>query len=136
MDRNGNQWTGDEVDADARGEGAASGSGGNRDGGGTEDGSARQRSIDTAAEASVRLSGDDEAPATTAGGGAASDSDCGHDGRCDETAARPDRRRRPDEDEPDRRTRGGQRQAKVEDRPNVRTTTPEAYPDKAKGSDL
>lgn len=43
---------------------------------------------------------------------------------------------RPDEDYTDRRARGGQRQEKVEDRPNVGTTTPEAYSDKAKGSDL
>ena len=43
---------------------------------------------------------------------------------------------RPEADEPDPRTRGGQPQEDVEDRPNVGTTTPDAYPDKAKGSDL
>lgn len=33
---------------------------------------------------------------------------------------------------PDPRTGGGQPQEKVEDRPNVGTTTPEAYPDRDK----
>jgi hypothetical protein len=35
---------------------------------------------------------------------------------------------RPDHDAPDPRTRGGQPQEKVEDRPNVSTVTPEDYP--------
>jgi len=42
---------------------------------------------------------------------------------------------RPNADQPDRRTRGGQAQEAVEDRPTVGTTTPDKYPDKAKGSD-
>ncbi|WP_454884925.1 hypothetical protein [Sphingomonas oryzagri] len=43
---------------------------------------------------------------------------------------------RPDDDEPDAGTPGGQKQEKVEDRPNVGTTTPDKYPDKASGKDL
>lgn len=58
----------------------------------------------------------------------------------DQDAMRPQRGplgdARPDQDAPDPRTRGGQKQEDVEDRPNVSTTTPEAYPDKAKGTDL
>jgi hypothetical protein len=41
-----------------------------------------------------------------------------------------------DADKPDAGTRGGQSQEKVEDRPNVSTTTPDKYPDKASGKDL
>jgi hypothetical protein len=33
-------------------------------------------------------------------------------------------------------TPGGQKQEKVEDRPNVGTTSPDKYPDKASGKDL
>lgn len=33
----------------------------------------------------------------------------------------------------DRKPEGSRPQEKVEDRPNVGTTTPDAYPDKAKG---
>ena len=39
-------------------------------------------------------------------------------------------------DKPDPRVRGGQPQEDVEDRPSVGTTTPDQYPDKAKGTDL
>ena len=35
----------------------------------------------------------------------------------------------PNVQDPDPRTRGGQRQEKVEDRPSVGTVTPEDYPD-------
>jgi hypothetical protein len=42
----------------------------------------------------------------------------------------------PNEDDPDPRTRGGQRQEKVEDRPVVGQVTPEDYPEdqRAKGA--
>lgn len=43
---------------------------------------------------------------------------------------------RPDEGESITDTPGGQKQEKVEDRPNVGTTTPDKYPDKASGKDL
>lgn len=39
-------------------------------------------------------------------------------------------------DKPNAGTPGGQKQEKVEDRPNVGTTTPDKYPDKASGKDL
>ncbi len=42
----------------------------------------------------------------------------------------------PDDDKPDAGTPGGQNQEKVEDRPNVGTTTPDQYPDKASGKNL
>jgi len=35
----------------------------------------------------------------------------------------------PDDDDPDPRTKGGQPQEKVEDRPSVSTVTPEDYPE-------
>jgi len=35
----------------------------------------------------------------------------------------------PNDDEPDPRTKGGQPQEKVEDRPSVSTVTPEDYPE-------
>lgn len=43
---------------------------------------------------------------------------------------------RPNPDGPGPRTRGGQNQEDVEDRPNVSTVSPEDYPDKANGKDL
>ena len=36
---------------------------------------------------------------------------------------------RPNDDHPDPRTKGGQPQEKVEDRPSVSTVTPEDYPE-------
>jgi hypothetical protein len=43
---------------------------------------------------------------------------------------------RPSPDAPDPRTRGGQPQEDVEDRPSVGTVKPEDYPDKASGKDV
>jgi hypothetical protein len=43
---------------------------------------------------------------------------------------------RPNPDAPDPRTRGGQPQEDVEDRPNVSTVKPEEYPEKASGKDV
>lgn len=43
---------------------------------------------------------------------------------------------RPDPGGPDPRTRGGQPQEDVGDRPNVSEVSPEDYPDKASGKDL
>ena len=40
---------------------------------------------------------------------------------------------RPDHDAPDPRTRGGQKQERVENRPNVGVVEPEDYPDPAGG---
>ena len=39
-------------------------------------------------------------------------------------------------DKPDTGTPGGQSQQNVEHRPNVSTTTPDKYPDKASGKDV
>ena len=72
MDRNGDQWTGDEIAAEAQGEGVTSG--GSRDSADkkpkAEENAARQRSIDTAAEEAVRLNDEANVAPTTAGSGA------------------------------------------------------------------
>jgi hypothetical protein len=72
MDRNGDQWTGDEIAAEAHGEGAASGGGSHSPDKKpkAEESVARQRSIDTAAEDAVRPDDEADLAPTTAGSGA------------------------------------------------------------------
>lgn len=79
MDRNGDDWTGDQVDADASAEGAGAGAGGsdNRadDRSSTEPRTPRGRSVETAAEESVKLNYGGAAPATSVGSVATGESD-------------------------------------------------------------
>lgn len=73
MDRNGDDWTGDQIEADAQGKSAGSGGASNRAEAraSTEDKAPRPRAVDTAASGSVQPDDGGAAPATTAGSGAA-----------------------------------------------------------------
>jgi hypothetical protein len=77
MDRNGEDWTGDQIEARASGDAAGAGGDDNRAEahGSTEDSAPRRRSVGTAAEKSVTLNDDGAATVTSAGSGAAGGSD-------------------------------------------------------------
>jgi hypothetical protein len=77
MDRNGDDWTGDQVMAEAAGEAAGTGGSGNRadNRSPTEDGAPRARSVETSASEGVAMNDDGAAPVTTGGSGATGESD-------------------------------------------------------------
>lgn len=75
MDRNGDDWTGDQVEAEARGEDAVTGGADNRADARRGDKAPRQRPVNTAGEESVRFNDDGDVSTTTAGSGATGESD-------------------------------------------------------------
>jgi hypothetical protein len=77
MDRSGDSWTGDQVDADAHGAGGPIDGSDNRadNRSSTTEAAPRRRSVETAASESVKLGDDGAAPVTSAGGGATGESD-------------------------------------------------------------
>jgi len=81
MDRNGERWTGDEIDADARARATASDDPGRRTSGDGDEAVSTRRAIGTAAKGQIRLEDDGDAPVTAAGGGAgkSGESDEGRD---------------------------------------------------------